>query len=118
MIEAYKKFFINYANFKGRSTRSDYWWVILMNFIIGFAFGLLGEFGQTLSALYSVVTFIPGIALVVRRLHDINKSGWNYLLVLIPLVGFIIVLVYLCTASVNENNKYDENVGSVVNEVK
>ncbi len=108
MIEAYKKYFINYTNFKGRSSRSDYWWVILANFIIGLAFGCLGEFGETLSTLYSVITLVPGIALIVRRYHDINKSGWNYLFILIPFVGWIVVLVDFCTKSVNENNKYDE----------
>ena len=118
MIEAYKKYFINYANFKGRSSRSDYWWVVLANIIIGAVFGCLGEFGETLSTLYTIVTLVPGIALIVRRYHDINKSGWNYLFILVPFVGFIIVLVDFCKKSVNENNKYDEKVESVVNEVK
>lgn len=110
MVEAYKKFLSNYANFNGRSSRSDYWYVILANFIIGIVLGLLGDFGTILSSIYSIAIFIPGIALVVRRLHDINKSGWSYLFVLIPLVGWIILLVFLCTDSVNENNKYGERV--------
>ena len=108
MIEAYKKFFLNYANFDGRASRRDYWWVVLANLIIGMIFGFLGKFGTTLSSIYSIITLVPALAIIVRRLHDINKSGWNYLLILIPLVGWIIVLVYFCTDSVNENNRYGE----------
>ena len=117
MIEAYKKYLNNYANFKGRSTRSDYWFVILANYLIGFALGLVGGFMpdlyklmMALSYAYSLAVLIPSIALVVRRLHDINKSGWYYLLTLIPLAGPIILLIFLCRASVNENNQYGERV--------
>ena len=59
-----------------------------------------------------IATIVLAISLIIRIFHDINKSGWNYLLVLILIVGFIIVLVYLCTASVNENNKYTEKVAN------
>ena len=113
MVEAYKKFLSNYANFNGRSTRSDYWYVVLMNILIGAALTLLSDLSglaSLISKVYSIVTLIPMIAIVVRRLHDINKSGWFYLLALIPLVGPIILLVFLCTPSVNENNSYGERV--------
>lgn len=117
MIDAYKRFLKNYANFSGRSTRSDYWYVILANFLIGFVIGFIGGLipdlaGVTalISGLYSLAIIIPGIAIVVRRLHDINKSGWFYFIALVPLVGGIILLVFLCTASVNENNRYGERV--------
>lgn len=113
MIDAYKRFLKNYANFKGRSSRGDYWWVILANLIIGFVLGfiagLVPELGF-LAGLYSLVTLIPGIALVIRRLHDVNKSGWWYFIACVPLVGLIILLVFLCTDSVNENNQYGERV--------
>ena len=114
MIEAYKRFFRNYTNFSGRSTRSDYWYVVLANIIvsliIGVVDGILGlsESTITLTTIYSLATLIPGLAIIIRRLHDINKSGWWYLICLAPLVGFIIMLVFLCTDSVNENNKYGE----------
>lgn len=117
MIEAYKRFLKNYANFNGRSTRSDYWYVMLVNFLIGTGLGIIGGlipdlYGITIgiSYIYSLALLIPGIALVVRRLHDINKSGWYYFIVFIPFVGAILFLVYLCTASVNENNRYGERV--------
>jgi len=118
MIEAYKKFFRNYTNFSGRSTRSDYWWVVLANFligfVIGFVFGFIGGLTGTdvtkltniVTTIYELVIIVPAIALVIRRLHDINKSGWYYFMILIPIIGWIIVLVYFCSPSVNENNKY------------
>ncbi len=113
MIEAYKRFFRNYTNFSGRSTVSDYWYVVLCNFLIGFIVGFvcgllqLGTNTVTLiTGIYELAILVPSIALVVRRLHDINKSGWYYLMVLIPLAGPIIVLIYFCTASVVENNQY------------
>lgn len=111
MITAYKKYWVNIFNFKGRSTRSDYWYVVLANLIIGFVIGIIGDAiskPELLSAIYMVVTFIPGLSLFVRRYHDINKSGWNYLWIFVPIVGYIIMIVYLCTPSVNENNKYGE----------
>ena len=113
MIEAYKKFWTNFFNFKGRSTRSDYWYVVLANFIIGFIIGVFVGLVPKLaflSTLYAIATFIPSLAVAVRRYHDVNKSGWNHLWLFVPIIGYIVVLVYLCSASVNENNKYGERV--------
>lgn len=114
MIEAYEKFLQNYANFKGCSSRSDYWWVVLVNIIIGAVIGFIsGTTGveeiQYISYIYSLAVLIPGIALVVRRLHDINKSGWYYFIILIPIAGPIIFLVYLLTDR-KEPNNYGERV--------
>ena len=63
-----------------------------------------------ISVLYSLAVIVPGIALVVRRLHDINKSGWYYFMACIPLAGPIIFLIYMLTDSVNEGNQYGERV--------
>ena len=113
MIEAYKKFWINGINFSGRSTRSDYWYVVLANFLIGFIIGVIAGIVpklEILSVLYTIAALIPGIALVIRRFHDINKSGFNYFWILVPIVGYIIILVYLWTASVDKDNKYGNRV--------
>ena len=113
MATAYKKFWINFFNFKGRSTRSDYWYVVLINFVIALVFGLINKFIpqlNILSTIYYLATFMPGITLVIRRYHDINKSGWNYLKLLIPFVGLILVLIDLCKVSIDENNNYGERV--------
>lgn len=118
MVESYKKFLHNYANFKGRSTRADYWWVVLANFLIGFFLGFLGGFfGEDvmkittlIASIYELAILIPGLAITVRRFHDINKSGWFILLALIPFVGGLIVFIFTVLPSVNENNQYGEVV--------
>jgi uncharacterized membrane protein YhaH (DUF805 family) len=118
MVEAVKKFFNNYANFNGRSTRADYWWVVLASacfgFVVGFIGGLMGESGikiiSTIMGLYSLAILVPSLAITVRRLHDTNKSGWFILISLVPFVGSIILLVFLCLDSVNEGNQYGEVV--------
>lgn len=127
-LEAYLSFWKNYVNFTGRSSRSAYWYVILWNAIIISIFYILilvftvftaatssvsdatGDFafvmtsGSTLLilvllVLYELATFIPLLALMVRRLHDSNKSGWFVLLSLIPFVGSIIMIIFMCMPS-------------------
>lgn len=114
MVKAYKKFFINYANFKDRSTRSDYWYAVFFNLLIGFIVGIIGriipDFALVLSLVYLLIIVVPGFAVVVRRLHDVNKSGWFYFIGVVPFVGFIILLIFLCMPSVDENNKYGKKV--------
>lgn len=114
MVEATKKMFTNYANFNGRTSRRDYWLAILGYFIISFVLGFISGliFGtdkgvtSIVSIVFGLATIIPMLAMDVRRLHDINKSGWFLLLEFIPLVGSIILLVFACMPSVNENNNY------------
>lgn len=113
MIEAYKNYWKNCANFKGVATRADYWWVILANFLIGAILGFIGGMipsimgaVTTITGIYSLVCIIPSLAIFTRRLHDIGKSGWNWLWCFLPFAGAIVVLVFLCLSSVNENNKY------------
>ena len=100
MIDAVKLFFTRYIDFKGRSRRSEYWWFCLFNMIVGFVLGLiLTDF----SWIWSLVTLVPGLAICVRRLHDVGKSGWFYLWVLLPLAGFIIILIQFCKDSTEDN---------------
>lgn len=119
MVEAYKSAFKNYANFKDRTSRSGYWFFVLANLLVSFAIGFIlgliaGLTGNLaisgLAYIYSLVVFIPSLSIMVRRLHDVNKSGWAVLFSLIPLIGWIFVLVWLCSASVNENNNYGQQV--------
>ena len=100
-----------YAIFEGRSRRSEYWYFALFNILIGIALGIVDEFfGFSLfGAIASLALFIPGLAVGVRRLHDIGKSGWNLLLIFIPLVGFIILLVWFCKDSEPGSNQYGPN---------
>ena len=115
MIEAYKKFWKGYVDFEGRSTRSDYWFVYLVNVLITFAYFLLqavfgglvavteSSFLAVISLIllliffaYGIAAFLPSIALTVRRLRDAGYN-WPYIFIpLIPFVGWIILIVLLC----------------------
>ena len=105
-VKAIKLLFLYALNFKGRSSRSEYWWGYLFNFLLGLAL----NFVPLIGGLLSVVMIIPGVALAIRRMHDIGKSGWYMLMALIPLAGPIIALVYLCTASQPEANQWGPTV--------
>lgn len=115
MVDAVKLFIQNYTNFNGRSTRSEYWFTYLAFLIVGSVLGLLSSFlsiFKILTGLLSLAILIPSLALSIRRLHDIGKSGWYLLMSLIPLVGGIIVLVFLCTPSQPQGNQWGEPAGS------
>jgi uncharacterized membrane protein YhaH (DUF805 family) len=114
----YKKAFQHYADFRGRARRSEYWYFVLFNFIfaiaamlldnlLGISFGGIG-YGFIYLA-YGLVTLVPGLAVMVRRLHDVGKSGWMFLVVLIPIIGAIWLLVLLFTDSVPGENKWGPN---------
>ncbi|CAC95912.1 TPA: DUF805 domain-containing protein [Listeria innocua] len=130
-LEAYKSFWKNYVNFSGRAPRSAYWYVVLWNVIIfavlyflAFVFGIsifmesaLGGTGiassggalfmMVLVLLYLLAVLLPTISLMVRRLHDSGKSGLYLLLDLIPFVGSIIMLVFMCLESDGPNQYGD-----------
>lgn len=73
-LTAIKLFFANYANFRGRSTRAEYWWVALFILIVSLAFSLLKL--DFLSGIFSLAIFIPSLAIAFRRFHDTGRSGW------------------------------------------
>ncbi|NND08827.1 MAG: DUF805 domain-containing protein [Saprospiraceae bacterium] len=108
-----------YAIFEGRSRRSEYWYFVLFNILAGIAAGIVDEFFgfPVIGTIVSLALFIPGLAVGVRRLHDIGKSGWNLLFILIPLVGLIILLVWLCKDSEAGSNKYGPNPKGEGNEI-
>lgn len=134
-FSAWKLMFKGYAGFfNGRSRRSEYWYAVLANFIIIMAAYLLmfalAAIGSMISVtsniigfvivgiaviiglllgIYSLAAIVPSLALAVRRLHDIGKSGWYLLMGLIPLAGGIIMLVFMVTDSDPGNNQYGEN---------
>jgi uncharacterized membrane protein YhaH (DUF805 family) len=87
----------NYAGFSGRARRTEYWMFILFNFLISIAISVVERIlgiGGTLGLLYSLAVLVPGIAVGIRRLHDTNRSGWWLLLALIPIVGWIVLIVF------------------------
>ena len=105
-IEAVTLFFKNYTNFKGRSRRSEYWWVWLFCTAVS---AVLGALLPEVAGLWSLVVLIPNISLAVRRLHDIGKSGWWYLILLVPIAGPIILLIWACKDSAPDANQWGPN---------
>lgn len=83
--------FAKYATFEGRASRSEYWWFFLFTLLASVASSIVSE---TLSALFSLGVLLPSLAVGARRLHDINRSGWFLLLWLIPIVGWIVLIVW------------------------
>tara|TARA_A100001234_G_scaffold213431_1_gene215993 strand:+ start:48 stop:425 length:378 start_codon:yes stop_codon:yes gene_type:complete len=109
----------NYANFSGRARRKEYWIYVLVQSIImiglmildsilGLDFELQGiSLGYGYLYLIGVIVhFIPSLAVLVRRLHDVGKSGWFYFIFLIPIIGIIWLLVLYCTEGQKQDNKW------------
>lgn len=92
--QAIQSGFQNYANFEGRSSRSAYWYWALFAFLLGLIPSMFDVLPLPLQTLLSLALLLPGLAVGARRLHDINKSGWNLLWGFIPLLG-VIYLIYL-----------------------
>lgn len=112
----YLKVIKQYADFKGRASRQEYWMFVLFNLIfastamildniLGIAMREVG-YGP-LYILYVLAVFIPGLAVSVRRLHDVGKSGWTMFIALIPIIGGIWLLVIMATEGDKEENQYD-----------
>lgn len=114
----YIKCLKHYSDFRGRANRKECWYFILINLIIGLLFSIIDEkIGWVstesklgvLTRIYDIVIFLPSIAVCVRRLHDIGKSGWNFLFFFIPIVGTILIIVWLCRKGDSENNAWGAN---------
>lgn len=115
MSWAVKSCFTQYATFKGRASRKEYWYFCLFNFFISailfsMAFAINNEslslFLLGVVCLYSIVIILPGLSVTIRRLHDIGKSGWFYWIVLIPCLGGLILLYFMCKKGDTTENIY------------
>lgn len=108
MIKWYVAVMKKYVDFEGRARRAEFWYFLLANFIIGILLGIIDCAIQSniLSSLYSLAILLPCIAVAVRRLHDTDRSGWFYLLNLIPLVGTIILLVFFVQRGTAGPNRF------------
>lgn len=120
MLNSYISTFKKYVQFSGRATRSEYWFFVLGNLLIYLTLFILGlisifiseylaYFIYFLYLIFGLATFLPGVSVLVRRLHDIGKSGWWYFISAVPLAGPIILLVYLCTDSQEGQNEFGPN---------
>jgi len=104
----------NYANFQGRATRKEYWMFVLFNILFGFSAMILDNilFGYKYDSLgfiwllYVLAIFIPSLGVTIRRLHDTDRTAWWLLFGIIPLVGPLVLLIFVCTDSTQGNNKY------------
>ncbi len=119
MMDAVKHVFSNFATFSGRARRSEYWYFFLFSTIVTSLLGIFSKqvpveiSGQVfmiqenkLLSLYQLIVFLPTLAVVIRRLHDVGKSGWNYLWVFLPIIGWIMMLVWLCRDSERGANRF------------
>ena len=113
--EAIQTVFSKYATFSGRARRSEFWYFVLFNVIVTSVVGYIGKAigGQNLenilTSVWGLAILVPSLALSWRRLHDIGKSGLWALLDLIPIVGWIILLIWACKDSQPGENQYGPN---------
>ncbi len=105
---------IRYANFSGRAPRAEYWWFFLF-YIVALIIAIFIDkaLGSNLFATYGIVStvlmvsvFIPSLAAVVRRLHDADRSAWWLLLYLVPIIGAIVILVFLVSRGTAGPNRF------------
>ena len=85
--------FEHYVDFGGRATRTQFWLFVLFNFLIGMILSIFGKSGQTISYLYQLAVLLPSLAIAARRLRDGGVSPWWLLIGLIPVIGWIVLLV-------------------------
>jgi uncharacterized membrane protein YhaH (DUF805 family) len=110
-VDSIKLGFSNYVNFTGRACRSEYWYWILFIFI-GFIVAeivdaVIGK--PILYPLFGLAVLIPNIAVGVRRLHDLDRSGWWLLISFIPLVGAIILIIWFCSKGTDGPNRFGQD---------
>ncbi len=108
--ESIQTCFSKYADFNGRASRPEMWWWVLFVFLASAAASILGN---AVSALFSLGVFLPNMAVVARRLHDTDRSGWLQLVVLIPLIGLILI-VYWCVQKSKEPNRFGPPASTAV----
>jgi uncharacterized membrane protein YhaH (DUF805 family) len=102
-----------FTDFTSRASRSEYWYFILFNIVISILCRLLdsaiGNETEIIGFIYSLAVILPSIAVTTRRLHDTGRSGWWQLIGLIPIIGWIVLFVWVVTDSNPEVNLYGEN---------
>jgi uncharacterized membrane protein YhaH (DUF805 family) len=97
--------FSKYADFNGRAKRPEYWWFFLFLFLLS---AVTGAISEVLNGIVALATLLPSLAVGARRLHDTNRSGWWQLLWIIPLIGWIVVIIFLAQEGESSDNQYGE----------
>lgn len=107
-----------YADFQGRSGRKEYWMFLLFQIMVSIAVNLVSFIGASMDSslvaglaavvagVFGLAMFIPGIAVSVRRMHDIDKSGWQLLWSFVPLVGLIILIIFMAKQGTTGPNRF------------
>ncbi|UVC09161.1 DUF805 domain-containing protein [Rhizobium sp. TH2] len=97
-----------YANFSGRAMRSEYWWYTLFAVVVSVVLYLIDTMlgTQLLQPIFGLATLLPGIGVCVRRLHDLDKSGWWVLIAFIPLIGALVLLYWFCQPGTPGDNQF------------
>ena len=101
-----------YAVFAGRARRKEFWMFVLFNLIISIVLGIVESIiktGGILGGIYALAVLIPSIAVGVRRLHDIDRTGWWLLISFVPIIGLIVLIVFAATDGTPGDNKYGPN---------
>ncbi len=113
-MDAVRTCFNKYADFSGRARRKEYWCFVAFNILVqavlsfvgGMIFGSDSSMASSLTGIYSLAVLVPGLAVAWRRLHDVDKSGAFYFIGLIPVIGWIILLVQMCKDSQPGDNRF------------
>jgi uncharacterized membrane protein YhaH (DUF805 family) len=115
IVDNYTSVLKKYSDYSGRSNRSEYWYFVLANLVVSAGFSMfsrmIGNDSNFLGSLYSLVVLLPGIAVSIRRLHDIGKSGWMMLVSLIPFAGPIWLIILMATKGDLKKNEYGAVTG-------
>lgn len=94
--ESIEQCFKKYATFEGTARRSEYWWFILFLLVAG---AVIGYVSEPLGLLFNLATLVPSLAAGARRLHDTDRSGWWQLIWLVPVIGWIVLIVFMAQDS-------------------
>lgn len=107
-MEWYLAVLKKYAVFEGRARRKEYWMFILFNAIFTSILGLIDKISgvEFLGIIYGLALIVPGIAVNVRRLHDIGRTGWWVLIALVPFIGWAVLIIFAATEGVKGSNEY------------
>jgi uncharacterized membrane protein YhaH (DUF805 family) len=103
-LDAIKICFNKYADFNGCASRPEFWWWVLFTVVATMA---LQSVSYNLSGAFSIATFLPGIAVTARRLHDTDRSGWWQLLYFLPIIGWIVLIIFC--AEPGKPNRYGDS---------
>ena len=116
-FDAVKICFVKYTNFSGRASRSEFWLFVLFTFVVSLMLGFLDpliagvpfmdydEVFAPLSTIFTIAIIIPSIAVNVRRLHDVNRSGW-WLLIELTVIGILLILFWCCNKGDEGENRF------------